>query len=737
MNRIKLSLSLLALFAGFAFAGDRPVDKLPTPPMNPFSLPTPKPVKLANGIQGYILEDRDLPLVDVQVILRAGSVWDPEDEVGLASIAGSVWRKGGTKTHPKEKLDEILEKHGASLEAGIGHDQGSIHLSCLKEDLELGLSLMKELLTEPLLPEDKLAETKEAMISAIERRNDQGPPIASRLFAMQIYGKKSPYARQTTVDSINKISQKDLVAWQARFVRPENAIVGAHGDQSADEFEKKLGTALGSWKCEGEAKRPEMPLVEVAKKPACILIDKPEINQSAIHIGHIGAVRSPEAIDDYAKVLVMNDILGGGGFSSRLMLHVRSDQGLAYSTGSHFGWDYDHPGTCLMMCETKSETTGKAIRSLLHELEVIRTELPTDEEIAVAKDSILNQLTFTIDTTEKLMDNALRYTYRGFPLDTIKRLGEGVKKVTKEDVRKAAQTLWNPDALVIVVCGNSAKFDEPLEKLTKATVEKISDPEAWAEGKAQPAGGSSSEGDKPIVEGPGPASPTLGKMLEAAGGKKTIADLKVLKLRQTTEQGGNEVSEDLIIEFPDKERRDMDQGGQKVTIIFDGKDASAVVPGQGTFKLPPQQVTSLRSEIAGMTANVYRSLARGEAKVTSESDDTFAGKPAKKLVIDVKGARKQTFFIDPTSGALLGKEQESGMGKLRVAVDETKEVAGVKLPTKLTVRKAADAADAEPVATMTVTKCEGNPKVDADTFKVPEGKDLPKGGGGDDEGDDK
>lgn len=732
MNRLKLTLSLLALFAGVALAGDRPVDKLPTPPLNPFSLPAPKLVKLGNGIQAFLLEDHDLPLVDVQVILRAGSVWDPEDEVGLASVAGSVWRKGGTKTHPKEKLDEILEKHGASLEAGIGHDQGSIHLSCLKEDLELGLSLMKELLTEPLYPEDKLAETKEAMLSAIERRNDQGPPIARRVFSMQIYGKKSPYARETTVESIKKISPKDLAEWHKRFVRPENAIVGAHGDQGADEFEKKLGATLGSWKVEGEAPRPEMPLVEVAKKPACVLIDKPEVNQSAIEIGHIGAVRTPEALDDYAKVLVMNDILGGGGFSSRLMLHVRSDQGLAYSTGSHFGWDYDHPGTCLLMCETKSETTGKAIRSLLHELELIRKEPPTDEELAVAKDAILNQLTFTIDTTEKLMDNALRYTYRGFPQDTIKRLGDSVKKVTKEDVTKAARTLWNPDALVIVVCGNSEKFDEPLEKLSKAPVEKISDPEAWAEGKPQPAAGSGGDGDKPMAEAA--PSATVEKLLEAAGGKKAILDLKVLRIRQTAQQGDQKRNEDLVFEFPNKERSERENNGKKETIIFDGTSGAKVVAGGDTTKLTDEELNAVRAEVRGMTANVFRSLAAGEAKVISEKDDTFGGKPAKRLVIEVKGAKKQIFFVQPSNGELMGKENEIQGHKIFISVDERQDVAGVKLPTKLSVRAAEQEPGEDPLFTMTVSKCEANPKLDADTFKVPDAKDPPKKkAGGDDE----
>src|SRR5581483_5895694 len=205
---------LLALFAGVALGGDRkkrPVDEVPVPPLRAFDPPAAKQVKLANGIECWLLEDHDLPLVEVSVTLRAGSIWDPEDKVGLASIAGSVWRNGGTKSHPKEKFDEVVEAHGMTLEAGVAHDQGSIHLSCLKEDLALGLSLVKELLTEPLFPQDKLDQTKTEVTSGIERRNDQAPPIAGRVFAMQVYGKKSPYARVVTPESVEKITRDDLV----------------------------------------------------------------------------------------------------------------------------------------------------------------------------------------------------------------------------------------------------------------------------------------------------------------------------------------------------------------------------------------------------------------------------------------------------------------------------------------------------------------------------------------------
>jgi zinc protease len=146
---------VLVLVLGFSYttraqdSGKKPADQVPIPPLKSWNVPEAKRFVGLNGLTVFVMEDHDLPLVEIRCTLRAGSLWDPEDKVGLAGIAGSVWRTGGTKTHPAEALDALLEKKGAVLETGVGHDSGSITLSVLKEDADLGTSLLKELLTEP------------------------------------------------------------------------------------------------------------------------------------------------------------------------------------------------------------------------------------------------------------------------------------------------------------------------------------------------------------------------------------------------------------------------------------------------------------------------------------------------------------------------------------------------------------------------------------------------------------
>jgi zinc protease len=177
----------------------------------------------------------------------------------------------------------------------------------------------------------------------------------------------------------------------------------------------------------------------------------------------------------------MNEILGGGGFGARLLLEVRSARGLCYSVYSTLGQEYDHPGTLRLVCETKSRSTIEAIKAMLAELDRIRREPPTDEELALAKETIASEIPFWVDTTDEVMTRTLTYAYRRFPQETLRLFAQAVSKVTKEDVLKAARTVWHPDALTFVVCGDPKELEAPIESLKAGIkVEVVADPEAWA-----------------------------------------------------------------------------------------------------------------------------------------------------------------------------------------------------------------------------------------------------------------
>lgn len=781
------SLALLAAVAAPARSDDkkkRP-DEVPLPPLKSWNAPDAKKVTLKNGVTLFVLEDHDLPLVEIRCQLRAGSLWDPEDKVGLASMAGAVWRTGGTKTHPAEELDKLVESHGISLECHVGHDSGAINLSVLKDDVDLGIQLLKELLTEPTFDEAKLEQAKRQTLSGIKRRNDTAPPIAARVFNMTVFGKTSVSAREIDARSIKAITRADLVAWHAKFVRPQNFLVGATGDLPTDALVQKVESAMGGLLA-GDGWKPEMPLVDVARKASWTVIPK-DVDQSAIVIGHAGGVRTPKGMDDYAKLIVMNEILGSGGFTSRLMLVVRTDLGLAYDVHSQLGLDYDRPGTFELVCQTKTESTAKAIEAMLHEVDKLRTELCSEDELAVAKESILNQVPFWIDTMEKIVDRSLNYEYHGFPQDTLKRFLESLGKVTREDVLAAAKAYIHPEAFTTVVCGDAEHFDKKIETLAKdGKVETISDPEEWAhpgaakaakekpkadkpakadekpaaKGDEKPA--AKPEGDKPAAKGDEKpaakgdgaakggdekaAAELLGKVLESVGGKKALDALAGIHMKQkvvvNAEGQTQTIKIDYVVVFPDKAHVELAFGPQKVQQILDGKNGWVVVPGRGTQKLPPAQVAQLREQIDASLVSMLKAASTGEAKAELEGDADLYGKPATKLTLR-KGKAATTFFVDPKTGALLGRlEENPQIGTLKFVFADNKPCGGLSLPSSQKGRKEEDGADAEPVENVTIELCEPNPKTDAKTFAAPaaaadEGdddedapKDAPKDKGG-------
>jgi hypothetical protein len=542
-------------------------------------------------------------------------------------------------------------------------------------------------------------------------------------------------------------------------------LVGAFGDIGAAELEKKLEGVLGGLAPGGT--KPEMPLIDVARKASWTVIPK-EVDQSAIAIGHAGGVRVPTKMDEYAELICMNEILGGGSFTSRLMLVVRSDMGLAYDVHSTLGLDYDHPGTFQLYCGTKSETTVKAIKAMLAEVEKLRTNLATEEELAVAKESILNQVPFWIDTTEKVIDRTLNYEYHGFPQDTLKRFTDALAKVTREQVLKAAQSYIHPEAFTLVVCGQSKDFDAPIDSLAAGgKVETIEDPagkpgmgvEHWAhpgsaaepapvkkpegqgEAEKKPEGktpeGKADEGASKPAGDDKAAAALLAKVVEASGGKKALDALTGIHLKQkivVSAQGQTQtVKIDYTLVFPDKARVEIQQGPQKMSQILDGKQGWVVMGG--VHKLAPPQVAQMRGQIdQALVSPLLKAAASGTATASIEGENVdFYGKPSTKLAIK-KGHASTTFFVDPATGVLLGRVEENQMGELKVKFEGAKPCGGVLLPMQQDARAADDAVDAKPVLKTTIEVAEPNPKTDETTFAEPKAE---KGAdGGDDDGED-
>jgi predicted Zn-dependent peptidase len=434
--------------------------QLKYPKLRDIEVPDVQRLTLPNGMQLFVLEDHELPLIYVSAMIRTGSVYEPADKIGLAGLTGTVMRTGGTTSRTGDQIDEQLEQIAASVETGIGTSSGRASMSVLKEDVDTGLAILADVLMDPAFRQDKIDLAKISARSAIARRNDNPGGIASREYAKLIYGPDSVYARQTEYATIDSITRDDLVAFHRQYFHPNSTMLAVWGDFDAKGMIAKIENAFKDWP-KTDIKVPPVPEVKYDFRPTVSAIRKDDMSQSVIRMGHIGGLLSDP---DYHALMVMNEILGGG-FTSRLFKNVRSRQGLAYSVGGAYGSDFDHPGMFFLSCQTKLGSTVHAIEAIVGEVRKMAQEQVTDEELALAKDAYLNSFVFNFDSKGQIINRLMTYIYYGYPADFLQKTKENVEKVTKADVLRVAKAHLRPDQIQILVVGRPDDLDKPLSTL--------------------------------------------------------------------------------------------------------------------------------------------------------------------------------------------------------------------------------------------------------------------------------
>ncbi|MFQ6069843.1 MAG: M16 family metallopeptidase [Candidatus Aminicenantales bacterium] len=462
---------LLVLVGGasiYVYAQKGPKDKFIFGPLNPIKMPEVKQVTLKNGLKIFLVEDHEYPTIDLRAMVRTGSVFEPASKVGLATITGQVLRTGGTTSRTGDELDRELETMAATVEAGIGQSSGYVMASMLRDDADRVFEILADILMNPAFREDKIKLAKLQQKSLVSRRNDNIGAITNREFYKLIYGKESPYARHTEYATIEAVTREDIVSFYKKYFHPNNIIMAVWGDFDAKEMEARIKKYLGSWKRE-KVKIPPFPKVEYEYRYTVNYVNKPDVNQSNIMIGHIGGTMDNP---DYPALSVMNSILS----FDRMFKKIRTDEGLAYSVWGNYGAGFRTPGVFSCGAQTKSESTVYALQLMLKEMERITREKVTDEELAKAKDQYLNSYVFNFDSKGKIVNRMVTYAYFDYPLNFVEKLKERVEKVTAEDVLRVAKKYLHPDKVQILVVGKEKDFDKPLSTLGEVTEIDISIP---------------------------------------------------------------------------------------------------------------------------------------------------------------------------------------------------------------------------------------------------------------------
>ena len=405
--------------------------------------------KLGNGVTVYLAEDRLLPLVNVQVFFRGGRYMEPAAKEGVAALTGTVWRTGGAGALDPKQLDEELDFLAAQLATNVGDVTGSVTLNLLSKDLDRGLTLLMDVIRTPRFDEARLAKAKEDMISEMKRRNDDAEDIEAREWNRLVYGEAYWLNRLATKTSVDGITRADLAAFHKRLAAPANLVVAVSGDFKRTEMLAKLDGTLGAWKERGEA-APPVPQPGASAAPGVYLVNKSDVNQGRVSIGHLGG-RRPMA--DEASMQVANDIYGGGGFTAWMMLRIRSDEGLAYGAYSDFEIGDLFPGEFRAYFQSKSSTCARAAQLTLDLMKKIRGETVTAKELDTSKSSFIETFPRTFETKARTVSRYALDDLVGRPHEYWTGYRDRMRAVTVESVRAAAAAHYAPDRLIVLVVG--------------------------------------------------------------------------------------------------------------------------------------------------------------------------------------------------------------------------------------------------------------------------------------------
>jgi zinc protease len=706
LRKIALGIAAALVAAAPLAAQVQSYKDIKTPPLHNIPIPMPKRIQLANGMVIFLMEDHELPLIRGAATIRGGERDAPADKAGLASIYSQSWRTGGTESKTGDQLDDLLEARAARVETSTDDDSSSVTINVLKNDFDTVFPIFLDVLQHPAFRQDKIDLAKTRLNTNISRRNDEPMGIANRELAKLGYGASSVYARQAEYATVASITRDDLLAFHKRFVHPNNIIFGLVGDFDSAAMEKKLRAAFESW-----PKGPQAPRTAPADiapaKPGVYFVAKDDVTQTNLGFVAPGIVRNNP---DYYAVAVMNEIFGGG-FSGRLMNEIRSKRGLAYAVGGGLGSSWDHPGLLRVSMGTKGNTTAEAATALRNEIAALAEKPITAQEVADAKEAILNAFVFTVDSPASILAEQTRLEFYGYPADYYQRYAANIEKVTPADVERVAKKYINPNQLAMLVVGKEKDFEKPLSTFGEVHTIDVTIPEPGQKpGAAQPAAAVAPSTSS--AEGVALAK----KVRDFVGGQAKIDAVQATHTTSTmsmkTPAGAMDIEVDSLAKLPDYRHNVMKTPMGEMTMVATPEGSFMITP-QGTQDMPGSQATAMRSESRGDLLTVLKNIDKPGYTFNVVGSEKVGDVNAQVLEIGT-GASTIKWYVDPASGKLLRRVSQSPRGEAVTDFTEWRSFGGVNFPVAYTIKT-----NGEQTGGGKVTAIEINPTIDPKIFQKP------------------
>lgn len=434
-------------------------------------LPPYKKVKLKNGLTLLLMEQREIPLVSFNFIVKAGSTTDPMGREGVASIVAELLRKG-TKTRSADQISAELDFIGGQFGASAALDYTGGRAEFLKKDLNKGLDLLADAMLNPAFPQDEVNKLLKQWLDGVRAAKDRAQGVIGSYFNTYLFG-NHPYSRPTGGDekSLAAITREDAVRFYETYYTPSNTILAVVGDFNAAEMERALAEKFGGWAAK-DAPAVNLPEPIPAQSKRLLLVDKPDSTQTFYQIGNIGVARNNP---DRVYIQVVNTLFGGR-FTSMLNDALRVSSGLTYGAGSFFSQNRAR-GSFVISTFTRNETTEKAIDMTLEILKRLHEQGISESDLKSAKAYIKGQFPPQIETTDQLAAQIAQLEFYGLDGREINDFYVKIDAMTLGDARRVIKQHFPLDNLVLVLIGKASEVESVAKKYApKMDTKSISQP---------------------------------------------------------------------------------------------------------------------------------------------------------------------------------------------------------------------------------------------------------------------
>jgi zinc protease len=599
---------------------------IPLPELRLHRPTRPKPQTLECGARLLVIEDHSLPLVDGSILFPGGSVHEEARQVGLASVMAETLRQGGSKTLAGADLDTWLDRHAVELSISSDAEFLTVEFSCLAEDLSETMALIGDLLARPAYPAEDLERVRRQALTSLERRADDAGTLAGEVIEMLAYGPDSPWARQPTPETLAAIDRAALVRFHRLHIAANRAIVGVAGDVDPAELARLVEAALAPLpRAEGKLASPPRPFIQPRRTRVHIL-DRPGVPQTELRIAAPGVRRLDP---DYCALRLWSTVVGSGGMTSRLMMRVRTELGLAYTVGGFFGFGWGQAGRLYAWCGTSNEGVGEALAAMIAVLEASKAPFPA-EELEAFRTRATNAGVFFADTPAKLLRRAVSLLAHDHPADFDDRWPEALRELTAEDLSDAANRHLDTSSLVILAVGPA----EPI----RAALSAGEPPHFVLASQIPVASGAIGTGGtielvfvddhgRPLGDAspPAPQPPLVDSLLDALGGREAWAAARLIEAELTmTLPDGREI--------PSRQWKDLATPRLRQTITFEDVERTTVLSDGEAWTRVANTLTQLeptttaqmvRAHDRGLWNLLHRLATRKDVSATANPDGSL------------------------------------------------------------------------------------------------------------------